>query len=71
MASTARSKALGSKKEKEPYFGLPGGEKDTPQLRNRFKNYIKRNKMGPGDKANNYKLQRDNSFYQFNKPEYD
>ena len=63
------------KKEKEPYFGLPHGEKDTPQLRKRFKNYISsesaRNNLGPGDRANGYKLRRDNSFYDFNKPEYD
>ena len=40
MKTTPKSKAL--RKEKEPYFGLPHGEKDTPQLRKRFKNYVKK-----------------------------
>lgn len=75
MAKDARTKALASKKEKEPYFGLPHGAKDTPELRRRFKNYVKHNEkhggFGPGDRANKYKLQRDNSYYQFNKKEYD
>lgn len=72
MAKKDESSGVG-KKEKEPYFGLPSGEKDTPQLRTRWKNYVKKegHTFDPGDKANNYKLQRDNSFYQFNHPKYD
>ena len=72
--STPQEKALGKvKKEKEPYFGLPHGEKDTPQLRKRFKNYVKKegHTFGHLDKQNGHKLLRDNSFYQFNHPKYD
>jgi hypothetical protein len=62
-------------KEREPYFGLPDGAKDTRQLRTRFKNYIKeqhkRKNMLKDDIENNYKLRRDNDYYHFNKPEYD
>ncbi len=74
MADTSKSKALNKKREpKEEYFGLPHGAKDTPQLRKRFKNYVKKNEkhFGPGDKADNYRLQRMNSYYDFDKPEHD
>jgi len=54
-------------------FGLPSGEKDTPQLRTRFHNYVKdQKKKGMwGSGTHEKHLHAQNSFYQFNKPEYD
>lgn len=72
MAKDSKSKAI-KKETREPYFGLPHGEKDTPQLRKRFKNYVKKNEhtFGHADKLNKHKLLRDNQFYEFNKKDYD
>ena len=54
-------------------FGLPSGEKDTPQLRNRFNNYVKdMKKQGMwGSGTHEKHLHAQNSFYQFNKDKYD
>ncbi len=64
-----------AKKMRESSFGLPHGEKETPQLRKRFKNYVKhmekKGGFGPGDRADKYRLQKQNSFYEFNKSDYD
>ena len=37
-----------AKKKSEPFFGLPHGEKDTPQLRKRYNNYVKHMKATGG-----------------------
>lgn len=59
-----------AKKMKKSSFNLPHGEKETPQLRDRFKNYYKKH-AGYGDKADKGHMLRQNNFYSFNKPEYD
>lgn len=58
---------------KESSFGLPHGEKETPQLRNRFENYKKHMKKtgGWGFAKDEERLHKKNSFYEFNKPQYD
>lgn len=54
-------------------FRLPSGEKETTQLRTRFNNYRKAMKKkgmwGTGEHETH--LHRQNSFYEFNRPEYD
>lgn len=54
-------------------FGLPSGERVTPRLKNRFDNYEKHLKKtgGWGVNSRERHLHKQNSFYQFNKPEYD
>jgi len=67
----AKSKAIENKKESS--FGLPRGEKETPQLRKRFRNYEKHLKKTGGYGTGKYErhLLKQNNFYEFNKPEYD
>jgi hypothetical protein len=75
MSHSKKEMAKKMKVEKEPFFGLPSEGKDTPQLRKRFKNYIAHMKKNGGlgwlDKQDNYKLLRDNNYYEFNKPKFD
>lgn len=54
-------------------FGLPHGEQETTQLRTRFNNYRKdKKKKGEwGQGTHETHLHRQNSFYEFNKPQYD
>lgn len=56
--------------KKESNFGLPAGEKETPQLRQRFRNYYKKHAGILDKKDRGYSLKQ-NNFYEFNKPEYD
>lgn len=56
---------------KESEYGLPKGEKETPQLRTRFKNYYKKHGSGYLDKRDKGYGLKQNNFYEFNKPEYD
>lgn len=73
MANYEKKKKELAGKVKESSFGLPHGEKETPQLRKRFKNYEtsmkKKGMWGIG--KNERHLHKQNSFYEFNKPDYD
>lgn len=67
---TSKKKEVAKKMVKESSFGLPEGERETPKLRKRFKNYYKKH-AGYLDKKDKGHGLKQNNFYEFNKPEYD
>lgn len=73
VTNDAKSKALKKKASYDRSFGLPAGERVTPRLQERFKNYEKHLKRtgGWGQGTHERKLHKQNQFYHFNKPEYD